>query len=87
MPSKPSLAYDKHAEYGVFRVLQAFNRPFVITITMEPETYQKIGRGGAGNYYSKQDIDEATQHAAAEVIKHNTPPPPLSLLISYGENK
>ena len=27
--------------------------------TMASETYRKIGRGGAGNYYSPQDLDEA----------------------------
>lgn len=31
---------------------------------MEAETYQKIGRGGAGNFYSKHDIEEATKHTA-----------------------
>lgn len=25
------------------------------------EVYKKVGRGGAGNYYSKQDIAEATK--------------------------
>lgn len=31
---------------------------------MESETYRKIGRGGAGNYYSKQDVEEAARRAA-----------------------
>ena len=31
---------------------------------MESEIYRKIGRGGAGNYYSKQDIEDAAQRAA-----------------------
>lgn len=31
---------------------------------MEPENYQKFGRGGAGNYYSKQDIQEVQKRAA-----------------------
>lgn len=30
---------------------------------MESETYRKIGRGGAGNYYSKQDIEKVTRRA------------------------
>ncbi|KAL8924775.1 MAG: hypothetical protein Q9208_003865 [Pyrenodesmia sp. 3 TL-2023] len=34
---------------------------------MEPETYQKFGRGGAGNYYSKQDIQEVQKRAASDV--------------------
>lgn len=39
---------------------------------METESYQKTGRGGAGNFYSKHDIEEATKHTA-EVSKetHN----------------
>lgn len=35
---------------------------------METESYKKIGRGGAGNFYSKQDIEEATKDTA-EVSK------------------
>lgn len=31
---------------------------------MDPEIYKKIGRGGAGNYYSKQDIDDAAKRVA-----------------------
>lgn len=31
---------------------------------MEAETYKKTGRGGAGNYYSKHDIEEATKQIA-----------------------
>lgn len=31
---------------------------------MESESYRKIGRGGAGNFYSKQDIEEAARRAA-----------------------
>lgn len=31
---------------------------------MEPETYQKFGRGGAGNYYSKKDIQQVEKKAA-----------------------
>ncbi|CZT02057.1 uncharacterized protein RAG0_09386 [Rhynchosporium agropyri] len=27
------------------------------------DVYRKVGRGGAGNYYSKQDIEEATKNA------------------------
>ena len=37
---------------------------------MEPESYQKTGRGGAGNFYSKHDIEEASKHTA-EVSKGN----------------
>lgn len=28
---------------------------------MASEPYRKIGRGGAGNYYTPQDIDEAAK--------------------------
>ncbi|KAL8903761.1 MAG: hypothetical protein Q9207_003721 [Kuettlingeria erythrocarpa] len=31
---------------------------------MESGSYQKFGRGGAGNYYSKQDIQEVQERAA-----------------------
>lgn len=34
---------------------------------MESETYRKIGRGGAGNYYSKKDVEEVARRAAEEV--------------------
>ncbi|KAL8718129.1 MAG: hypothetical protein Q9225_004704 [Loekoesia sp. 1 TL-2023] len=34
---------------------------------MEPETYHKFGRGGAGNYYSKQDIQDFQKQAASDV--------------------
>ena len=27
---------------------------------MTTETYHKVGRGGAGNFYSEEDIEEAT---------------------------
>ena len=26
--------------------------------------YQRVGRGGAGNYYSKKDLDEVSKRAA-----------------------
>lgn len=35
-----------------------------LTRQMDQEGYKKIGRGGAGNYYSKQDIDDAAKNAA-----------------------
>lgn len=31
---------------------------------MESETYQKFGRGGAGNYYSKKDIQQIEKKVA-----------------------
>ncbi|KAL8840131.1 MAG: hypothetical protein Q9170_001479 [Blastenia crenularia] len=34
---------------------------------MEPDSYQKFGRGGAGNYYSKQDIQDVQQRVASDV--------------------
>ncbi|KAL9004356.1 MAG: hypothetical protein Q9188_002828 [Gyalolechia gomerana] len=34
---------------------------------MASETYHKFGRGGAGNYYSKQDIQEIQKRAATDV--------------------
>ncbi|KAL9603265.1 MAG: hypothetical protein Q9219_001286 [cf. Caloplaca sp. 3 TL-2023] len=34
---------------------------------MEPETYHKFGRGGAGNYYSKHDIQNIQNQAAHDV--------------------
>ncbi|KAL8704213.1 MAG: hypothetical protein Q9201_002631 [Fulgogasparrea decipioides] len=34
---------------------------------MGSETYHKFGRGGAGNYYSTQDIQEIQKHAAEDV--------------------
>ncbi|KAL8667266.1 MAG: hypothetical protein Q9202_000839 [Teloschistes flavicans] len=34
---------------------------------MESETYQKFGRGGAGNYYSKKDIQQIEQKVAEDV--------------------
>ncbi|KAL8737820.1 MAG: hypothetical protein Q9181_001311 [Wetmoreana brouardii] len=34
---------------------------------MESETYHKFGRGGAGNYYSNQDIQEIQKQAAENV--------------------
>ena len=39
-----------------------------VTNTMEPESYKKTGRGGAGNFYSKHDIEQATKNTA-EVSK------------------
>ncbi|KAG9232566.1 hypothetical protein BJ875DRAFT_380403 [Amylocarpus encephaloides] len=51
------------------------------------ETYKKVGRGGAGNFYSKEDIETATQAtpstlesqtATSSTTNDNTPslPPP-----------
>ncbi|KAL8941915.1 MAG: hypothetical protein Q9211_001610 [Gyalolechia sp. 1 TL-2023] len=34
---------------------------------MASETYHKFGRGGAGNYYSKQDIQEVQKQTATDV--------------------
>ncbi|KAL8669371.1 MAG: hypothetical protein Q9168_006032 [Polycauliona sp. 1 TL-2023] len=34
---------------------------------MASETYRKVGRGGAGNYYSSQDIQEAQKQIAEDV--------------------
>lgn len=31
---------------------------------MDSETYRKIGRGGAGNYYSRDDLEAAARRAA-----------------------
>lgn len=31
---------------------------------MASDTYRKVGRGGAGNYYSSQDIQQAQKQAA-----------------------
>lgn len=36
----------------------------IVERKMDSETYRKIGRGGAGNYYSKQDIEDAAKSAA-----------------------
>lgn len=41
---------------------------------MEAESYQNTGRGGAGNFYSKHDIEQATKHTA-EVSKATTKMP------------
>ncbi|KAI4202812.1 MAG: hypothetical protein LQ350_002310 [Teloschistes chrysophthalmus] len=41
---------------------------------MEPETYQKFGRGGAGNYYSKKDIQQVEKKAAEDVESQPTTP-------------
>ncbi|KAI9869761.1 MAG: hypothetical protein M1830_005119, partial [Pleopsidium flavum] len=35
---------------------------------MASETYHKTGRGGAGNYYSPRDIEEATKRSAEVAI-------------------
>lgn len=37
---------------------------------MASDTYRKVGRGGAGNYYNSQDIQQA-QKQAAEVRTQN----------------
>ncbi|KAL8893674.1 MAG: hypothetical protein Q9192_005030 [Flavoplaca navasiana] len=34
---------------------------------MASDTYRKVGRGGAGNYYSSQDIQQAQKQAAEDV--------------------
>ncbi|KAL8998511.1 MAG: hypothetical protein Q9169_002454 [Polycauliona sp. 2 TL-2023] len=34
---------------------------------MASETYRKVGRGGAGNYYNSQDIQQAEKQAAEDV--------------------
>ncbi|KAL9585684.1 MAG: hypothetical protein Q9212_001380 [Teloschistes hypoglaucus] len=39
---------------------------------MEPETYQKFGRGGAGNYYSKKDIQQVEKKVAEDVESQPT---------------
>ncbi|KAL8689430.1 MAG: hypothetical protein Q9218_004903 [Villophora microphyllina] len=41
---------------------------------MEPETYQKFGRGGAGNYYSKKDIRDVEKKVAEDVEAQPTTP-------------
>ncbi|KAI4185277.1 MAG: hypothetical protein LQ348_004394 [Seirophora lacunosa] len=44
---------------------------------MASETYQKFGRGGAGNYYSKQDIQEAREQTASDLeAQHSDAPEP-----------
>lgn len=49
---------------------------------MEPASYRKVGRGGAGNYYSKQDIQEAARRAAL-VTSRRAPshPCPVPLIL------
>ncbi|KAI4288290.1 MAG: hypothetical protein L6R35_002451 [Caloplaca aegaea] len=39
---------------------------------MVSETYQKFGRGGAGNYYSQQDIQEIEKQATSDVEAQHT---------------
>ena len=39
---------------------------------MESETYHKFGRGGAGNYYSKQDIQDVQKQAASVCFRSRT---------------
>ncbi|KAI4087562.1 MAG: hypothetical protein LQ339_008879 [Xanthoria mediterranea] len=34
---------------------------------MASDTYRKVGRGGAGNYYSSQDIQQAQKQAAEDL--------------------
>ncbi|KAL8755470.1 MAG: hypothetical protein Q9199_003616 [Rusavskia elegans] len=34
---------------------------------MASDTYRKVGRGGAGNYYSSQDIQQAQEQAAEDI--------------------
>ncbi|KAI4221557.1 MAG: hypothetical protein L6R36_006826 [Xanthoria steineri] len=34
---------------------------------MASDTYRKVGRGGAGNYYSNQDIQQAQKQAAEDL--------------------
>ncbi|KAL8768804.1 MAG: hypothetical protein Q9209_005093 [Squamulea sp. 1 TL-2023] len=34
---------------------------------MASDTYHKVGRGGAGNYYSSQDIEQVQKQAAEDV--------------------
>lgn len=31
---------------------------------MTSDIYRKVGRGGAGNYYSQQDVEATTKHTA-----------------------
>lgn len=38
------------------------------------EVYKKVGRGGAGNFYSKKDIEEVKGKGKADVCS-----PPLTL--------
>ncbi|MCJ1466121.1 hypothetical protein MMC07_004740 [Pseudocyphellaria aurata] len=46
---------------------------------MESETYRKIGRGGAGNYYSKKDVEEVARRAAEDLeAQRRTTTPILS---------
>lgn len=45
---------------------------------MESETYRKIGRGGAGNYYSKQDIEKVTRRAEDVEAQQQTTTPIVS---------
>ncbi|KAM3068735.1 hypothetical protein ACMFMG_010911 [Clarireedia jacksonii] len=40
---------------------------------MADEIYKKVGRGGAGNFYSKQDIDNVTKSAAADLEAQSLP--------------
>ncbi|ROV98428.1 hypothetical protein VMCG_07120 [Cytospora schulzeri] len=43
------------------------------------DVFQRTGRGGAGNYYSQKDLEEAEKAARAndlEAQKTNSPPPP-----------
>ena len=34
--------------------------------------YRKSGRGGAGNYYSQQDLDKAARQAAISKVRYLT---------------
>ncbi|KAL8936255.1 MAG: hypothetical protein Q9216_005035 [Gyalolechia sp. 2 TL-2023] len=44
---------------------------------MASETYQKFGRGGAGNYYSKREIQEIQKRVATDVeAQSNVAPEP-----------
>lgn len=36
------------------------------------DVYRKTGRGGAGNFYSKQDIEQAEQAKATDVQSLST---------------
>jgi hypothetical protein len=46
--------------YRVFESIPTFIHSFI----MADEIYKKVGRGGAGNFYSKQDIDNVTKSSA-----------------------
>jgi hypothetical protein len=40
---------------------------------MESEPYRKVGRGGAGNFYSKKDVEDASKTETSDLEAQKTP--------------